>query len=81
MAGAGAVPGLGGDGFQGGGDGLRAAVQDAQQLPVGPLARGGGVAGVQGGGGLPEVAADVDVVDQDGDLQAAFPGLGLNGGV
>ena len=71
---------LRGDGGEGGGDGLRAAVQDAQQLPVGPLAGGGGVAGVQGGGGLAEVAADVDVIDQDRDLQAAFGGLGLDGG-
>jgi hypothetical protein len=29
-----------------------AAVQDAQELPVGPLARGDGACGVQGGGGL-----------------------------
>ena len=50
LAGVGA--GLRGDGGEGGGDGLRAAVQDAEQLPVGPLARGGGVAGVEGGGGL-----------------------------
>ena len=71
---------LAGDGGEGGGDGFRAAVQDAQQLPVGPLARGGRVAGVQGGGGLAEVAADVDVVDEDRDLQAAFPRLGLDGG-
>ena len=66
--------------FKGGGDGLRAAVQDAEQLPVGPLPGRGGVAGVQGGGGLAEVAGHVDVVDQDGDLQAAFGGLGLDGG-
>ena len=65
MAGAGVRAGFRGDGGEGGGDGLRAAVQDAEQLPVGPLAGGGGVAGVQGGGGLAEVAADVDVVDQD----------------
>ena len=65
MAGAGVGAGLRGDGGEGGGDGLRAAVQDAQQLPVGPLAGRGGVAGVQGGGGLAEVAADVDVIDQD----------------
>ena len=71
VAGAGVGAGLRGDGGEGGGDGLRAAVQDAEQLPVGPLAGGDGVAGVQGGGGLAEVAADVDVVDQDRDLQAA----------
>jgi len=49
--------GLRGDGRQGGGDRFGAAVQDAQPLPVGPLDRGGRVAGVQGGGGLAEVAA------------------------
>src|SRR6266487_2054542 len=76
---AGAGAGLRGDGGQGGGDRLRAAVQDAEQLPVGPLP-GGGAAGAERGGGLADVAADVDVVDEDGDLQAAFPGLGLNGG-
>src|SRR6266496_2663521 len=80
VAGAGVRAGLRGDGFQGGGDGLRAAVQDAEQLPVGPLAGGDGVGGVQRGGGLAEVAGHVDVVDQDGDLQAAFGGLGLDGG-
>jgi hypothetical protein len=47
--------GFRGDGGEGGGDGFRAAVQDAQQLPVGPLAGGCGIAGVQGGGGLAEV--------------------------
>ena len=57
MAGTGAGAGFRGDGGEGRGDGLRAAVQDAQQLAVGPLARGGRVAGVQGGGGLAEVAA------------------------
>ena len=80
MAGTGAGAGFRGDGGEGGGDGPRAAVQDAQQLAVGPLARGGRVAGVEGGGGLAEVAADVDVIDQDRDLQAAFGGLGLDGG-
>ena len=35
---------------------------------------------MEGGGGLAEVAADVDVIDQDRDLQAAFGGLGLDGG-
>ena len=55
VAGAGIDAGLRGDGFQGGGDGLRAAVQDAQQLPVGPLAGGDGVAGVQRGGGGADV--------------------------
>ena len=77
---AGVCPGLAGDGGEGRGDGLRAAVQDAEQLPVGPLAGRGGVAGVEGGGGLAEVAADVDVIDQDRDLQAALGGLGLDGG-
>src|SRR6266542_2200831 len=76
---AGAGAGLRGDGGQGGGDRLRAAVQDAEQLPVGPLP-GGGAAGAERGGSLADVAADVDVVDEDGDLQAAFPGLGLAGG-
>jgi hypothetical protein len=57
VAGAGVGPGLGGDGFQGGGDGLRAAVEHAEELPVGPLPGGGRVAGVQRGGGLAEVAA------------------------
>jgi len=52
VAGPGAGAGLGGDGFQGGGDRLGAAVQDAEQLPVGPLPGGGRVAGVQRGGGL-----------------------------
>jgi hypothetical protein len=55
LAGIGA--GLRRDGGEGRGDGLRAAVQDAQELPVGPLARGGGVAGVQAGGGLADIAA------------------------
>jgi hypothetical protein len=49
--------GLAGDGGEGGGDGLRAAVQDAQQLPVGPLPGRDGIAGVQGGGGLADIAA------------------------
>src|ERR1039457_2975000 len=80
VAGAGVCAGLRGDGFQGGGDGLRAAVQDAEQLPVGPLAGGGGVAGVQRGGGLAEVAGYVDVIDQDGHFEAAPGGLGLDGG-
>ena len=80
MAGAGVLAGFRGDGGEGGGDGLRAAVQDAQQLPVGPLAGGGRVAGVQGGGGLAEVAADMDVIDQDRDLEAASGGLGLDQG-
>ena len=72
--------GLRGDGFQGGGDGLRAAVQDAEQLPVGPLAGGDGVAGVQRGGGLAEVAGHVDVVDQDGHFEAPGPRVVLDGG-
>src|SRR5229473_1474988 len=71
VAGAGVRAGLRGDGFQGGGDCFRAAVQDAEELAVGPLPGGGGVAGVQRGGGLAYVAADVDVVDQDRNLQAA----------
>jgi len=57
VTGAGAGAGLRGDGGQGGGDGPRAAVQDAEQLPVGPLPGSDGVAGVQRGGGLAEVAA------------------------
>src|SRR5271166_6667872 len=65
---AGVLPGLAGDGGEGGGDGFRAAVQDAEQLPVGPLARGDRVAGVQRGGGLADIAADMDVIDQDRDL-------------
>src|SRR5712691_12530458 len=48
LAGVGA--GFRGDGGEGGGDGFRAAVQDAEQLPVGPLAGGGGVGGVPRGG-------------------------------
>src|ERR1035437_2289241 len=77
---AGAVAGFRGDGGEGGGDGPGAAVQDAEQLAVGPLARGLGVAGMQGGGGLAEVAGHVDVVDQDRDLQASLLCLGLDGG-
>ena len=80
MAGPRVRAGFRGNGGEGGGDGLRAAVQDAQQLPVGPLAGGGRAAGVQGGGGLAEVAADMDVIDQDRDLEAASGGLGLDGG-
>jgi hypothetical protein len=53
LAGAGA--GLAGDGGEGGGDGFRASVQDAQELPVDPLARGDGVAGVQAGGCLADI--------------------------
>ena len=48
--------------------------------PSARLARGGGVAGVQRGGGLADVAGDVDEVDQDGHFQAAFPGMVMNGG-
>src|ERR1019366_4853595 len=70
VAGAGVCAGLRGDGGEGGGDGFGAAVQDAEQLPVGPLAGGGGVAGGQGGGGLAEVAGHVDVIDQDGHFEA-----------
>jgi hypothetical protein len=44
------------DGGEGGRDGFRPAVQDAQQLAVGLLARGDGVAGVQGGGGLADIS-------------------------
>src|SRR5487761_1382541 len=77
---AGVRAGFRGDGGEGGGDRFRAAVQDAEQLPVGPLARGDLVAAVQGGGGLADVAADVDVVDQHGDLQPAFARLGPDGG-
>jgi enediyne polyketide synthase len=77
---AGVRAGLRGDGLQGGGDGFRAAVQDAQQLPVGPLAGSERVAGVQRCGGLADIAADVDVINQDRHLQAAFPRAGLDGG-
>src|SRR5713226_3978312 len=80
VAGAGAVAGLGGDGGQGGGDGFGAAVQHAQQLPVGPLPGGLRAAGVQRGGGFADIAADVDVVDEDRDFQAAVPGAGGGGG-
>src|SRR2546428_3262996 len=77
---AGVCAGLRGDGGEGGGDGFRASVQDAEQLPVGPLAGRDGIAGVQGGGGLADIAADVDVVDQDRDLHAAFFRAGGDGG-
>ena len=72
--------GLGGDGGQGGGDGFGAAVQHAQPLPVGPFAGGLRVAGVQRGGGLAEVAADVDEIDEHRDFQAAVPGVVGDGG-
>ena len=39
-----------------------------------------GVAGVQGGGGLAEVAGHVDVIDEDRHLEAASGRLGLDGG-
>ena len=56
-------PGLAGDGGEGRGDGLRAAVQDAEQsCPSASCAGRGRVAGVEGGGGLAQVAADVDAV-------------------
>ena len=48
MAGAGVRAGLRGDVGEGGGDGLRASVQDAEQLPAGPLAGGGEVPGEPG---------------------------------
>ena len=80
VAGAGIGAGPGGDGRQRGGDRPGAAVQHPQPLPVGPLAGGGRVAGVQCGGGLAEVSADVDEVDEDRDFQAAFPGVGGDGG-
>ncbi len=35
---------------------------------------------MEGGGGFADIAADVYVVDQDGDIEAAFGGLGLDGG-
>ena len=35
---------------------------------------------MQRGGGLADVAGDVDVVDQDGHLEAAIPRVGLDGG-
>ena len=38
------------------------------------------VAGVQRGGGFADVAADVDVVDEDRDFQAAGPGVVADGG-
>ena len=63
----------------GGGDCLRAAVQHPQPLAVGPPGGGDRVARVQRGGGLAEVAADVDEVDEDRDFQAAGPGVGLDG--
>src|ERR1039457_2622947 len=77
---AGTSAGFRGDGGEGGCDGPRAAVEDAEELPVGPLARGGVVAGVEGGGGLAEVAGHVDVVDEERELEAAFGGLCLDGG-
>ncbi len=80
MAVAGLGAGLGGDGGQGGGDCLGAAVQYAQPLPVGPFAGGLRVAGVQRGGGFAEVAADVDEVDEDRDFEAAGPGVVVDGG-
>src|SRR5262249_4048 len=80
VAGAGVGAGFRGDGGQGRGDCFRAAVQDSQALSVGPLAGGGGVAGVQCGGSLAEVAADVDEVDEDGDFQPAGSGVGVEGG-
>ena len=61
VAGAGVRAGLRGGGGEGGGDGPGAAVQDPEQLPVGPLAGRDGVAGVQGGGGLAEIPGDVSV--------------------
>ena len=56
MAGPGAAAGFRGDGGEGGGDRLRAAVQDAELLPVGPLRSRLRIAGVERGGGLAEVA-------------------------
>ena len=47
-------------------------MQDAEFLPVGPLARGGGVAGVQRGGGRPLYLFYND---------AYIPGLPYNGGM
>src|SRR6266704_6903357 len=77
-----AVPGAGpgGDGGQGGGAGPGAAVQHAQFLPAGPLAGGPRVAGVQRGGGLARVAADVDEIDEHRHFQAAFARVGGDGG-
>src|SRR6266496_492355 len=77
---AGVRAGFRGDGGEGRGDGFRAAVQDAEQLPVGPLPGEHRVAGVQGGRSLADIAADVDVIDQDRHLQAAFSRAGLDGG-
>src|ERR1035437_7907481 len=67
LAGAGA--GFRGDGGEGGGHDFRAAVQDAEPLPVAPLALGGGVAGVESGGGLAEGGADVGGIDKDRELE------------
>src|SRR6266700_1650362 len=80
VAGAGVSAGSRRGGGEGGGDCLRAAVQDAQQLPAGPLAGGDRGTRVQRGGGLAEVAADVDVIDEDRDLQAAGPRVVADGG-
>src|ERR1019366_1438711 len=60
--------------------GFGAAVQDPQQLPVGPLGGSLRVAGVQRGGGLADVAADVDVAGEDRDVEVAVPGAGADGG-
>src|SRR5262249_21970235 len=80
VAGAGVGAGFRGEAGQGRGDCFRAAVQDSQALSVGPLAGGGGLARVQCGGRLAEVAADVDEVDEDRDFQRAGSGVVVDGG-
>jgi len=80
VAGPGIGAGLRGDGGEGGGDRLRAAVENAEFLPVGPLRGRLRVAGVQRGGSLAEVAGHVDEVDQDRDFQPALPGVVADGG-
>lgn len=77
---AGVRTGLRRDGGEGGGDRSRAAAQDAQELPVGPLACGDGVCRVQAGGSLADVAAEVDVVDEDRDLELSPRSLVSDGG-
>jgi len=51
LAGVGA--GFRGDGGEGGGDGLSASVQDAEQLPVGPLPAAAGSPGCRADAALP----------------------------
>ena len=49
-------------------------------LPVGPLAGGPGVAGVQRGGGLAQVAGDVEESYEHRHFEAPGPGVGADGG-